>query len=139
VVNPNSVESTMNNVSESAAVRGHLGRLRALANELEIEADLFEKELREAIHADTIPAPPPDDPRAALLGRVADEAERLCSAALNGKFSCVHCSSPGPHADQSTEDAVAFVCGRCNKPLAASDLKVAVFATLARIAAEART
>jgi hypothetical protein len=129
----------MNTVSQTEALRGHLGRLRALANELAIEADLFEKELRDALRSDTIPAPPPDDARTELLGRVAQESERLCTAALRGEFSCVHCSSPGPHTDASTEDEVSFVCARCAKHLGATEIKLAVFATLARLAAEART
>jgi hypothetical protein len=129
----------MNNVSESAAVRGHLGRLRALVNELEIEADLFEKALREALHADTIPAPPPTDARATLLSRIADESERLCSAAMQGEFSCVYCSARGPHGDIGSEDEVKFTCIGCGKSLGASEIKVSVFATLARIAAEGRT
>jgi hypothetical protein len=133
------MESTMNNVSQTEAVRGHLGRLRALANELEIEADLFEKELREALRPDTIPAPPPDDARTQLLGRVAEESERLCTSALRGEFSCIHCSSPGPHLDTSTEEKVSFACARCAKHLGATDVKLAVFARLAGLAAEART
>jgi hypothetical protein len=139
VVNPKRSGVDVNNVSQTEAVRGHLGRLRALANELEIEADLFEKELRDSLRSDTIPVPPPDDPRVALLSRVSEESERLCAAAVQGDFSCVHCSAHGPHEDVSSEDAVSFRCSKCGKPLGPTEIKLAVFATLARIAAEERT
>jgi hypothetical protein len=50
----------------------------------------------------------------------------------------IHCSSPGPHTDASTEEGVSFACARCAQHRGAREIKLAVFATLARLAAEAR-
>jgi hypothetical protein len=47
----------MANISQGEVVHGHLSRIRGLANELEIEPDLFEQQ-SSAAPDDTIPAPP---------------------------------------------------------------------------------
>jgi hypothetical protein len=48
-------------------------------------------------------------------------------------------SASGPHADISSENEILFACARCGKSLGATEIKVSVFAALARIAAEGGT
>jgi hypothetical protein len=101
----------------------------------ENEAHWFAGEVRGALS--TISGPPsPGDARSRLLGRIADESQRLCGAAMRGEFACVHCSSPGPHSDTSSTHVVTFSCKGCGKSLGITEMKLWLFATLTPIAAE---
>jgi ribosomal protein S27E len=107
-----------------------------LARELEVEANQFEAQIDQPGRQDTDPAPPPESARSALIGRVSQESKRLLTDALRGEFYCVHCAARGPHTNVTAGDAVRFHCAGCGKALGALEIKLAVFATLARIAAE---
>jgi hypothetical protein len=110
-------------------------RRSAAANELEIEADLFEAQ---CLGFDAVPALPPLDACSALLAHMAVQSRNLLAAAMRGDFSCVYCSAAGPHADASQGGEVAVTCVDCGKSLGALEVKWAVFATLARVAAQSK-
>jgi hypothetical protein len=112
-------------------------RLRELARELEAVADELERQVdRPASRHDTDPAPPPESAQGALCDRVAEESSHELTIALQGHFSCVHCSARGPHVDISEDDRVGFRCASCGMTLGPFEIRLAVFATLARLAAE---
>lgn len=127
----------MVHVTRDDAVRAHVERLRTLATELEREADALGVEFEAPRHLrDTDPAPPPESPWTALLDRACEQMNEALAAAMGGDFACAHCSAQGPHTQVISADSIGFRCVRCGRSLGPNEIRLAVFATLARMAAE---